>query len=148
MIGNSLSYLKTGILVLYAWIRKMQSILNIAYKLKLKKWQANSEDKDVVQSSVRQGQNRNLKCVLSIDIPKPGFGITNDGYLARIFFDYSLPICCWHFSHSVPLRIWIDHIEFQIGKQNGKLESIVDTKNIFMPSLYKMSLAEAFSESF
>ncbi|CAI6377477.1 unnamed protein product [Macrosiphum euphorbiae] len=80
--------LKFGLSILHARIRFFESLLHVAYKLPLKKWQARSpEDKKVVKETKEKIQ-RNFKdeMGLLVDIPKAGFGNTNDGNTSRRFF--------------------------------------------------------------
>lgn len=80
--------LKFGLSILHARIRFFESLLHLAYKLPLKKWQARSgedkkvvkETKDIIQTKFREEMG------LLVDIPKPGFGNTNDGNTSRRFF--------------------------------------------------------------
>lgn len=80
-------YLGLGISVLHGWIRMMECLLHIAYKLPIKKWQARGDDKKIVADTKRQIQKEfREKCGLIVDKPKPGFGNSNDGNTARRFF--------------------------------------------------------------
>lgn len=83
------SALQFGLSILHARIRFFESILHLAYKLPVKKWQIRSQaDKNAVkqQKTVIQEEFRN-KLGLIVDVPKPGFGNTNDGNTSRRFFD-------------------------------------------------------------
>lgn len=59
-----------------------------SYKLPVKKWQLRSEcDKDIVKQRKSEIQeNFRNKIGLIVDVPKPGFGNTNDGNSSRRFF--------------------------------------------------------------
>lgn len=80
--------LKFGLSVLHARIRFFESLLHVAYKEPLKKWQARSpEEKKVVKETKEKIQ----KCFreemgLLVDVPKAGYGNTNDGNTSRRFF--------------------------------------------------------------
>lgn len=53
-----------GLQVLHLWIRLMECVLNISYRIQIKKW----------------------SCGLIVDTPKQGTGSSNDGNTARRFF--------------------------------------------------------------
>lgn len=80
--------LNFGLSILHARIRLFESILHLSYKLPVKKWQlrtdiekaALKEKKKQVQDDFRQ------KMGLIVDVPKPGYGNTNDGNTSRRFF--------------------------------------------------------------
>lgn len=79
--------LKFGISVLHGWIRFFESLLHLAYKLPIKKWQARGEDKLIVETNKKRIQQLfREKTGLIVDVPKPGFGNSNDGNTARRFF--------------------------------------------------------------
>lgn len=77
-----------GISTLHCWIRFFECLLHIAYRLPLKTWQVKGEEnkkkfentKKYIQESFK------IKLGLIVDKPKPGYGSTNDGNTARIFF--------------------------------------------------------------
>lgn len=77
-----------GLSVLHNWIRFFETLLHIAYKLPIKKWQARSqEDKNIVETRKKEIQKEfKQKLGLLVDKPKPGYGSTNDGNTARRFF--------------------------------------------------------------
>ncbi|KAK5647865.1 hypothetical protein RI129_002757 [Pyrocoelia pectoralis] len=82
-----------GISNLHAWIRCLECCLHISYRLDIKKWQIRDvEDKKLVKER-KQLIIKNLKSEMSllVDIPKQGYGTTNDGNTARKFFrEYAL----------------------------------------------------------
>ncbi|XP_076292832.1 uncharacterized protein LOC143215029 [Lasioglossum baleicum] len=86
-------HVRFGLSTLHAWIRFFECCLHLSYKLGIQKWQArNHEEKEKVQERKRIIQN-GLRCELGlvVDMPKPGFGTTNDGNTARRFFeDYKI----------------------------------------------------------
>lgn len=80
--------LKFGLSVLHARIRFFESLLHLSYKLPIKKWQARTlEDKKIVAETKQKIQNAfKEEMGLLVDIPKAGFGNTNDGNTSRRFF--------------------------------------------------------------
>jgi hypothetical protein len=78
---------KYGISSLHAWIRFMECILHISYRLEFKSWIAKGENSDKLNKKKQDVQeafkNRNG---LLIDVVKQGYGTTNDGNTARRFF--------------------------------------------------------------
>lgn len=81
--------MKFGLSILHARIRFFESLLHLAYKLPIKKWQARSaEDKAIVKETKEKIQREfREEMGLLVDIPKAGFGNTNDGNTSRRFFD-------------------------------------------------------------
>lgn len=72
---------------LHAWIKFLECILHISYRLEIKQWQVREENKKKFQLRKREVQDRLRNEMGSlVDIPKPGFGSTNDGNTARRFF--------------------------------------------------------------
>lgn len=84
---NTLSF---GMSILHARIRLFESILHLAYKLPLKKGRLstkNKEEAEIVKQRKLEIQNEfKTKLGLLVDIPKAGFGSTNDGNTSRRFF--------------------------------------------------------------
>lgn len=80
--------LKFGLSLLHARIRFFESLLHLSYKLTIKKWQIRSaEDKRIVKEKKEEIQNAfREEMGLLVDIPKAGFGNTNDGNTSRRFF--------------------------------------------------------------
>lgn len=80
-----------GLSTLHAWIRCFECMLHIAYRLDIQKWQVSTEaDKDKFKSAKTRIQNElREKMGLLVDIPKPGYGTTNDGNTASRFFEHS-----------------------------------------------------------
>lgn len=76
-----------GLSTLHSWIRFLECSLHIAYRLEIKTWQAKGENKEIMNRRKKQIIDR-LKKELGIlvDQPKPGYGSTNTGNTARIFF--------------------------------------------------------------
>lgn len=77
-----------GLSVLHARIRFLEFVLRLAYKLPLKKWQARSDSDKEITKGVKQRIQEEFRHELGIlvDIPKAGFGTTNDGNTSRRFF--------------------------------------------------------------
>lgn len=76
-----------GLSVLHGWIRMFECVLHLAYKLPIMKWQVRGADKQIVEENKARIQKEfREKCGLIVDMPKPGFGSTNDGNTARRFF--------------------------------------------------------------
>lgn len=83
---NSLKY---GISPLHAWIRCLEFVLNLSYRLHIKKWQIrNAEDKLLMQQRKSEIQQQFWeKMGLHVHKPKSnGSGSTNDGNTARRAF--------------------------------------------------------------
>lgn len=79
---------KYGLSSLHAWIRFMECILHIAYRLEFRRWSVRSvEDKLKVKETTRRIQKEfREKSGLLVDYPKQGSGSSNDGNTARRFF--------------------------------------------------------------
>lgn len=77
-----------GLSTLHAWIRFMECILHIAYRLKFRKWQAKEEvEKNMLKTEKTRIQKEfREKNGLLVDYPKQGSGSSNDGNTARRFF--------------------------------------------------------------
>ena len=76
-----------GLSTPHAWIRCFECILHIAYRMPLKKWQIRGCDKDIVQQTKLDIQEKlRNRMSLLVDIPRPGSGNTNNGNTARRFF--------------------------------------------------------------
>lgn len=80
---------KYGLSSLHAWIRSMECLLHISYKLDIKSWQARDDDaknkvndrKATIQVAIRRETG------LLLDVVKQGSGSTNNGNAARRFFE-------------------------------------------------------------
>lgn len=79
---------KFGLSILHARIRLFESILHLAYKIPIGKWQARSvEEKQLVkETKMRIQKDLKEKMSLLVDVPKAGLGSTNDGNTSRRFF--------------------------------------------------------------
>ncbi|CAH1983782.1 unnamed protein product [Acanthoscelides obtectus] len=65
-----------------------ECLLHIGYRLPIKSWQVRGpEDKAIVEANKKRIQAEfRAKLSLIVDKPKPGYGSSNDGNTARIFF--------------------------------------------------------------
>lgn len=80
-------YLTFGISVLHEWIRMFECLLHVAYKLPVKEWRRSKSTEDcVAQNKLRIQEAFEKELGLKIDRPKPGYGNTNTGNVARRFF--------------------------------------------------------------
>lgn len=77
-----------GLSILHARIRFFESLLHLSYKLPVKKWQIRKEaDKKVTRERKAHIQKEFREQMgIIVDVPKPGFGNTNDGNTSRRFF--------------------------------------------------------------
>lgn len=77
-----------GLSTLHAWIRMMECILHISYRLGFCNWQAKTKSqKEQMQNSKQRIQKDFFdKMGLVIDVPKHGSGTSNTGNTARRFF--------------------------------------------------------------
>lgn len=80
--------LKFGLSTLHARIRLFEAVLHLAYKLPVKKWQLRADnEKQIVQQRKKEIQDEfRTKLGLIVDVPKAGFGNSNDGNTSRRFF--------------------------------------------------------------
>lgn len=80
--------LEFGLSILHARIRFLESVLHLSYKLPIRKWQVRSDsDKAAVKERKTNIQRRfRNETGLIVDVPKAGFGNTNDGNTSRRFF--------------------------------------------------------------
>jgi len=81
--------LKFGLSILHAWIRFFECLLHLSYKIGIKKWQARGgeEKRKVLENKKRIQEKFKSKLGLLVDIPKCGYGTSNDGNTARRFFE-------------------------------------------------------------
>ncbi|CAH2000475.1 unnamed protein product [Acanthoscelides obtectus] len=77
-----------GLSTLHCWIRFFEYLLHIGYRLPIKSWQVRvPENKAIVEANKKRIQAEfRAKLSLIVDKPKPGYGSSNDGNTARIFF--------------------------------------------------------------
>lgn len=79
--------LTLGLSSLHAWIKCFEYILHLAYRMEIQTWQVRKADKEKVQARKKIIQDRCWSEMgLLVDMPKPGFGNSNDGNSARRFF--------------------------------------------------------------
>lgn len=85
-----ISFYEYGLSTLHAWIRCLECVLHIAYKLGIKKWQARGDSDKALQkeTKIKVIDDVRSEMHLLVDIPKPGRGSTNDGNTARKFFKH------------------------------------------------------------
>lgn len=83
---DSLQY---GISPLHCWIRFLECVLHIGYRIEIKVWQIKGEsNKLVVNERKKNIQNQFWeKLSLHVDKPKPNYGSSNDGNTARRAFE-------------------------------------------------------------
>lgn len=76
-----------GLSVLHAYIRFFEAFLHISYRLEIKSWKVTKDKKALVEQRKKAIQDKfKHKMGLIVDIPKPGFGTSNNGNTARRFF--------------------------------------------------------------
>ncbi|RVE44545.1 hypothetical protein evm_010791 [Chilo suppressalis] len=79
-----------GLSLLHARIRFFESVLHVAYRLTVNKWNVrlSTEEKQKVEDRKKDIQNKfKEKLGLLVDMPKANFGNTNDGNTSRRFFE-------------------------------------------------------------
>ncbi|CAH2101195.1 unnamed protein product [Euphydryas editha] len=81
--------LKFGLSVLHARIRFFKTLLHLSYKITVQKWQIRSQaEKDTVKERKKEIQNQfKTRLGLIVDVPKAGYGSSNDGNTSRRFFE-------------------------------------------------------------
>lgn len=84
----NISAYQYGLQTLHAWIRFMECVLHVSYRIAFKKWICKDiEHKELLKKSKTQIQNElRKKLGILVDVTKQGCGSTNDGNTARIFF--------------------------------------------------------------
>lgn len=77
-----------GLSSLHAYIRFFEALLHIAYRTDFKTWQVRGENNKTLFSAKKQYIISKFKSEMGllVDVPKPGFGSSNDGNTARRFF--------------------------------------------------------------
>lgn len=80
--------MKFGLSPLHSWIRFMECLLHISYRLDIKVWQARGKDNKEKVKSRKERIQRDFRNELGllIDMPTQQAGNTNDGNTARRFF--------------------------------------------------------------
>ena len=81
--------LRFGLSILHARIRLFETLLQIAYKLPIKKWRKRLTDEEKKICSDRRAEilkRFKNEMGLLVDMPKAGFGNTNTGKTSRVFF--------------------------------------------------------------
>jgi len=82
--------LSFGLSLLHARIRFLESILHVAYKLPVKKWNVRltAAESEMVKERKKEIQEQfRSQLGLLVDAPKANFGNTNDGNTSRRFFE-------------------------------------------------------------
>jgi hypothetical protein len=79
-----------GLSILHSRIRLFESILHVAYKLPVQKWQLRSEDEKAIvkqrKLEIQEEFRTKMGLLVYVDVPKPGCGNTNGGNTSRRFF--------------------------------------------------------------
>lgn len=77
-----------GLSTLHAWIRFMECILHISYRLSFCKWAAKEPQDNMAMKETKKSIQEEFRkqMGLYIDIPQQGSGSSNDGNTARRFF--------------------------------------------------------------
>lgn len=80
--------LSFGLSILHARIRIFENIIHLSYKLTLEQWRVSGELEKAVVKERKTFIQAELKkrMGLIVDVPKPGFGNSNDGNTSRRFF--------------------------------------------------------------
>ena len=80
--------LEFGLSILHARIRIFENLLHLAYKLPVQKWRLTTKEENEIVSRRKTiiQETFKRKLGLIVDIPKPGYGNTNDGNTSRRFF--------------------------------------------------------------
>lgn len=82
--------LKYGLSSLHAYIRFLEWLLHVSYRLPITSWHVKKDQKDLVEERKRCIQNKLRKELgLSVDFVKQGYGTSNNGNTARTFFSNS-----------------------------------------------------------
>ena len=76
-----------GLSSLHTWIRFFECCLHIGYRMEIKCWQARKDNKSKMKERKKLIIDRCRKELgILVDQPKPGYGTTNTGNTARVFF--------------------------------------------------------------
>ncbi|XP_065677602.1 uncharacterized protein LOC136092898 [Hydra vulgaris] len=107
--------LKFGLSILHARIRIFEKLLHLSYKLPIKKWQARSENEKLIvkQKKLEIQSNFRKKIGLIVDVPKPGFGNSNDDNTSRRFFadpELAAEILCIDYNLIYRLKVILETI--------------------------------------
>lgn len=96
-----------GISSLHVYIRTMECLLNISYRLDKCEWQIRGKDnQEIVRKRKDNIKNKFREVGLIIDKVKPGFGTSNDGNTARRFFaDYRSTACITGINENLIYRL-------------------------------------------
>ena len=84
---SNIEYLMFGISPLHLWIRCLEFILNLAYKLVVKVHKKSDTTRKIIEETTKKVKAAIYdKLSIKVSQVKPGVGTTNDGNLARKFF--------------------------------------------------------------
>ena len=89
-VNNKLANIENysfGLSTLHSWIRFFECCLHVSYRMEIKSWQAKGENKtkvEVRKKIIIDGLRKELGIL--VDQPKSGYGSTNIGNTARVFF--------------------------------------------------------------
>lgn len=79
--------LRFGISTLHAWKRFFECCLHLSYTLKIKKWQARTEEEKKITEECKRVIQKGFSLQLGLIVDR--YGSTNDGNTARRFFENS-----------------------------------------------------------
>lgn len=85
---ENVSFCQFGLSTLHVWIRFMECLLHIAYRLDFGQWAARTEAQKESVKNAKERIFREMKYELGIivDVPRQGSSNSNDGNTARRFF--------------------------------------------------------------
>lgn len=85
---ENIEHFEFGLSTLHAWIRFLDCVLHVSYRLEFCKWTATTkENKELMAKTKKRIHDAFRKRTgLIIDVPKQGSGNSNDGNTARRFF--------------------------------------------------------------
>jgi hypothetical protein len=89
VVQADIQNLKFGISTLHAWIRFLELVLHIAYRLPFKNWQARGDDAKSAVSNEKSRIQKDFREQMGLVIDQPrsgGAGTSNDGNTARRVF--------------------------------------------------------------
>lgn len=78
-----------GLSSLHAYIRCLECILHIAYRINIKTWRVTGEAQKKIFEETKKSVQQKIKDTMhmTVDMPKQGFGSSNDGNTANRFFE-------------------------------------------------------------
>lgn len=77
-----------GLSSLHKWIRFMECVLHVSYRMAFMKWAAKTTEQKESMKLAKEDIQQKLRSELDliVDVPKQGSGSSNDGNTARTFF--------------------------------------------------------------